>query len=88
MSLSGPSVGNGQVEIREVRETEYQFLSCPLNGSGVNLLIQSGVSLFYQTVRKGLASHTSLVGTRVFPTTRQECVLLTELQHTVLTITF
>jgi hypothetical protein len=71
VSLSGPSVGKRQVEIREVRETKYQLCS-PLNGGlGLNLLIQSGTSLFYQTERKGLGSHVSLVGSRVFPTARQ-----------------
>jgi hypothetical protein len=89
VSLSGPSVGKRQVEIREVRETKYQFLCSPLNGGlGLNLLIQSGTFLSYQIERKGLGSHVSLVGTRVFATTRQEYLLLTELQHTVMTITF
>jgi hypothetical protein len=86
VSLSGPSVGKRQVEIGEVRETKYQFLCSPLNGGlGVNLLIQSGSPLFYQTERKGLALHITLVGTSL---TRQECFPLTELQHTVMTITF
>jgi hypothetical protein len=58
VSLSDPSVGKRQVEIREVRETTYQFLCSPLNGGlRVNVLIQSGTPLFYQTERKGLASH-------------------------------
>ena len=72
MSLSGPSVGKRQVEIREVKDTKYQFLYYPLNGGlGVNLLIQSGTPLFYKTDKKGLA-YIPLVETSIFPATRQE----------------
>jgi len=82
VSLSGPSIGKRQVEIKEVRETKYQLLGSSVNcGLEVNLLIQSGTPLFYQTERKGLASNISLVGSRVFPATRQECFLLTERQQ-------